>query len=145
VYGRCKAGVEVDDDEDEEEHDANDNPMIYPTRFGVDRRNQQPPHNQQQSPERCQSPVGNAAGNSQVEGSHNQERTTLEIPQATWDKAKDAVDGRCIMGVDTTREELMAYQYFLHMRKRSLMKLKRDLDVRKKGADASSLRVYMSH
>jgi hypothetical protein len=114
-----------DDDEDEEEFDANGIPRIDPARFSADRRNQRPPAEGKPLRERRQTPVGNAGGNTSnntgdnnggnadTEGSHNQQIVTLEIPLATWDKAKDALAGRCLMGAGPRRTR--GKQYLLHM------------------------------
>jgi hypothetical protein len=49
------------------------------------------------------------AGTPHVEGSRGRQRPLLELPQATWDKVKDAIEGRSFLRSNATRGELMAY------------------------------------
>jgi hypothetical protein len=49
------------------------------------------------------------AGTPHAKGSRGRKRPLLEFLQATWDKVKDAIEGRSFLRSNATRGELMAY------------------------------------
>jgi hypothetical protein len=144
----ARRGTEDDDAESEEEYDENGNPRIDRARFGMDGRNRQPP------PEQRQATADNAGDNAGGNLAMSMVATQAETPM--WKIHATNIESQCtsyksprirgdswldnaFMGSNAAREELMAYQYLLHMQKREVIKLKRDLDGHKKAADSWSL------
>jgi hypothetical protein len=60
------------------------------------------------------------------------------LSQASWDKARDAFVGRCFLGDDAFRDELMAHQYLLYKEKKEIRKMRQEPDRCKERADESS-------
>jgi hypothetical protein len=140
--------------DEEDERDAHENPRFDPNRIDRDGRNSTQSGQHQTPPKPRGNGGANAGGGNNgntgnngangggaeiphAEDSQRRARPLVELSQETWNKARDAIAGRCFLGENATRDKLLAYRYLLYLEKKEIRRMRQELDERKERANES--------